>query len=173
MVNILLPILALYGLPQTNNTNSHEYREVVAYDFGEAYDETVYSIKQRDLSDEVLFLRGDAAEAFIEMMGDAAEEGFYIKASSAFRTKKQQAKLRKTKGSLAAKPGWSNHQRGLSVDLCGTTRIIKGKRYRTILYWWLKRNAKRYGFENDVEGEPWHWTFTRGLPKQRGERNYG
>ncbi|HVG57619.1 MAG TPA: hypothetical protein VNA24_03635 [Hyalangium sp.] len=24
---------------------------------------------------------------------------------------------------------------------------------------WLKNNASKYGFQNDVRGEYWHWTF--------------
>ncbi|MEN9799809.1 MAG: hypothetical protein RL653_3506, partial [Pseudomonadota bacterium] len=56
---------------------------------------------------------------------------------------------------LAARPGYSNHQMGLSVDLGG----IGG--YGTRAYNWLKQNASRYGFVNDVGGEFWHWTYKR------------
>jgi LAS superfamily LD-carboxypeptidase LdcB len=56
-------------------------------------------------------------------------------------------------GNLAAKPGYSNHQNGISMDVGG----ING--YNTKAYSWLKANAAKYGFKNDVGGEYWHWTF--------------
>lgn len=82
-----------------------------------------------------------------------------------------------------SKPGRSTHNRGVSIDISNTYRDYGadrvqnfGKRRkefvkkacvklgpvyrcRTVLYWWLKRNAPTYGFHNDVSGEYWHWTF--------------
>jgi LAS superfamily LD-carboxypeptidase LdcB len=56
-------------------------------------------------------------------------------------------------GNLAAKPGYSNHQNGISVDIGG----ING--YGTKAFKWMQQNAGRYGFINDVRGEFWHWTY--------------
>ncbi len=56
-------------------------------------------------------------------------------------------------GNLAARPGYSNHQGGTSADLS-----VPGG-YGSSTYRWLSNNARRYGFVNDVSGEPWHWTF--------------
>ncbi len=58
-------------------------------------------------------------------------------------------------GNLAAKPGYSHHQNGISMDVGG----IGG--YNTKAYNWLKANASKYGFQNDVRGEFWHWTYKR------------
>lgn len=108
---------------------------------------------------EKVILETKAAESFKDMIADAAKEGYYIGVNHSYRTYYQQRVLKREKGELAAKAGWSTHQMGRSVDLIGTRRKIKGKHYRTILYWWLKRNAPRYGFYNDVPREPWHWTY--------------
>jgi LAS superfamily LD-carboxypeptidase LdcB len=52
-----------------------------------------------------------------------------------------------------AKPGRSQHERGLAIDFgnpdCNT--------HSTACYKWLKNNAKRYGFYN-LASEPWHWS---------------
>jgi len=132
---------------------------VTAYTEGRPVLLAVNPIYQKDRSNKKLFLSKRAATAFTEMMGDAAKDGFHLKVISAFRTHKQQQVLRKRKGIIAAPAGWSNHQQGLSVDIAGTRRTIKGKKHKTILYWWLVRNAKKYKFYNDVPNEPWHWTF--------------
>jgi LAS superfamily LD-carboxypeptidase LdcB len=58
-------------------------------------------------------------------------------------------------GNLAARPGYSNHQGGVSMDIGG----VNG--YGTSACRWLQANASRYGFVNDVAGESWHWTFKR------------
>ncbi|PZR03768.1 MAG: hypothetical protein DI536_35485 [Archangium gephyra] len=59
------------------------------------------------------------------------------------------------KGNLAARPGYSNHQGGTAVD------VATGGSYSSKAYKWLARNARQYGFVNDVRGEPWHWTYKR------------
>jgi LAS superfamily LD-carboxypeptidase LdcB len=59
-------------------------------------------------------------------------------------------------GNLAAKPGYSNHQNGNSMDIGS----VNG--YGTKAFNWLKNNADKYGFKNDVAGEFWHWTYKGG-----------
>ncbi|MFN7135837.1 MAG: D-alanyl-D-alanine carboxypeptidase family protein, partial [Myxococcales bacterium] len=83
--------------------------------------------------------------------------GVRLNPVSGFRTMAQQQHLwnlyRSGRGNLAARPGYSNHQMGLSVD------VTTNGSYNSAAYRWLARNARRYGFVNDVRGEPWHWTF--------------
>jgi len=56
-------------------------------------------------------------------------------------------------GNLAAYPGTSNHGWAVSVDFTGlTTEVIS----------WLKANAKRFGYVNDVPTEDWHYTYYGG-----------
>lgn len=103
------------------------------------------------------FMRADAANGFVRMQADARRAGINLSATSGFRTMAQQQHLynlyKAGRGNLAAKPGYSNHQGGISMDIGG----IGG--YGTTAYKWLQANARKYGFVNDVGGEPWHWTF--------------
>lgn len=49
----------------------------------------------------------------------------------------------------AATPGKSNHGLGISIDIAPAE-----------IQQWMKRNAGRFGWENDVPSEPWHWSYT-------------
>jgi len=82
---------------------------------------------------------------------------------SGFRTMAQQTETYKnppvspTTGlpSRVAKPGFSNHQGGVAVDI-GTANSESSP-----VFLWLVANAYRFGFDH-AEGksvnEPWHWT---------------
>jgi len=54
-----------------------------------------------------------------------------------------------SQGGLAAAPGTSTHGLGVSLDL-----ELDGAALA-----WMRANAGRHGFVNDVAGEPWHWTY--------------
>lgn len=103
-------------------------------------------------------LRTDAAASFNKMKAAARRAGISFPVVSGFRTMAQQKALyaayRAGHGNLAARPGYSNHQGGLSADLG-----VGG--YSSRAYKWLARNARQYGFVNDVRTEPWHWTYRR------------
>jgi peptidoglycan hydrolase-like protein with peptidoglycan-binding domain len=103
------------------------------------------------------FMRADAAKNFLAMQSAAKRAGVSLVANSGFRSMEEQKVLYQKylngTGNLAAKPGYSNHQGGISMDIGG----IGG--YNTKAYNWLKNNAANYGFKNDVGGEFWHWTF--------------
>ena len=55
-----------------------------------------------------------------------------------------------------ARPGNSQHERGLAVDFTYGGRIFNRS---SPGYLWLKKNAWRYGFKN-LPSEPWHWSTT-------------
>ncbi|MFP2905004.1 peptidoglycan-binding protein [Pyxidicoccus sp. 3LFB2] len=101
-------------------------------------------------------LRTDAAAAFNRMHAAARAQGIDLKVNSGFRTMAEQQALYRAyqngTGNLAAKPGYSNHQGGIAVDInVGGTG--------TSTYRWLAANAKNYGFVRTVPSEPWHWEF--------------
>ena len=48
----------------------------------------------------------------------------------------------------AASPGHSNHGEGISIDV-----------HPAAIQAWMKRNAGRFGWVNDVPSEPWHWSY--------------
>jgi len=108
------------------------------------------------------FMRDDAARNFLSMQQAASAAGIPLTATSGFRSNLQQIKLyagwvAKLPGfNLAAKPGWSNHQGGISVDIGGVGS------FTSAAYKWLTLNAGRYGFRNDVRSEYWHWTYSGG-----------
>jgi hypothetical protein len=53
-------------------------------------------------------------------------------------------------GNLAAFPGTSNHGWAVALDLGGLTARALA---------WLRNNARRFGYVNDVPSEDWHWTY--------------
>ena len=101
-------------------------------------------------------LRTDAAARFNQMKAAARRAGVTLSPVSGFRSMAQQRALyaayKAGRGNLAARPGYSNHQGGISVDI--STGSYSSKTYK-----WLARFGRQYGFVNDVRGEPWHWTF--------------
>ncbi|NOX31486.1 MAG: hypothetical protein GXP35_15790 [Actinobacteria bacterium] len=54
-----------------------------------------------------------------------------------------------------ARPGFSNHERGLAIDFTANGRAITSR--GTSAFQWLSANAGRYGFYN-LPSEPWHWS---------------
>jgi LAS superfamily LD-carboxypeptidase LdcB len=74
--------------------------------------------------------------------------------NSGYRSYAEQAQLYRDyqngAGNLAAPPGRSTHGLGLSADINTTNPKVLA---------WLRANAAKYGFVNDVSGEPWHWTY--------------
>jgi LAS superfamily LD-carboxypeptidase LdcB len=98
-----------------------------------------------------------AAAAFRRMRADAARAGIEIGVTGAYRDYDAQVDLANRKGlysngGLAARPGTSQHGWGLAVDIDVNAA---GQA-------WLRANAARYGFFEDVPREPWHWEFLRG-----------
>lgn len=92
------------------------------------------------------------AEAFQAMRAAAARDGVRITIVSGYRTMDQQRYLYNLylsgRGNLAARPGYSNHQSGLALDLNTSSGGV---------YSWLNNNASRFGFRRTVPSEPWHW----------------
>jgi len=102
-------------------------------------------------------MRSDAAAAFNRMKRDAAAQGITLTANSAFRTNAEQTRLRRAwengTGNPADRPGYSNHQGGISVD------VANARTYSSENYRWLRNHAREYGFVNNAKTEPWHWSF--------------
>lgn len=101
-------------------------------------------------------LRSDAAAAYNRMYAAARAAGVTLTPVSGFRTMAQQQYLYNLyisgKGNLAARPGYSNHQGGIAVDI--TVGSTSSSTYR-----WLANNASRFGFKRTVPSEPWHWEY--------------
>jgi peptidoglycan hydrolase-like protein with peptidoglycan-binding domain len=101
-------------------------------------------------------MRADAAASFNRMHAAAARAGIDLHVNSGFRSMEEQRELYRKylngTGNLAAKPGYSNHQGGIAVDMnVGSTS--------TTTYKWLAAHADEYGFKRTVPSEPWHWEY--------------
>lgn len=102
------------------------------------------------------YMRSDAAAAFNRMHAAAKKAGITLTVNSGFRSMAEQRALYAAylngTGNLAAKPGYSNHQGGIAVDInVGTTA--------TSTYRWLANNAAKFGFKRTVPSEAWHWEY--------------
>lgn len=99
-------------------------------------------------------LYAPAAEAFKRMTSDAWRAGVDLKVNDGYRSLDGQHAMAAelglySEGGKAAAPGTSTHGWGLSVDVDSDGAAHE----------WLRANGYRYGFVEDVRGEPWHWTF--------------
>jgi zinc D-Ala-D-Ala carboxypeptidase len=99
-------------------------------------------------------LWGPTASSFRQMVAAAAVDGVRIGVTDSYRSLDQQVDLARRKGlysqgGLAATPGTSNHGWGLSLDLDLNSQAQT----------WMRANAGRFGFVEDVPREPWHWTY--------------
>ena len=97
------------------------------------------------------FMRVDAATAFLSMKAAAQRVGITVGVRSGFRTMAHQQEIY-LGDKTAARPGYSNHQRGPAVDING----IGGR--RTPADKWLRANAEQFGFRN-LPSEFWHYDF--------------
>lgn len=130
-----------------------------------------------DYTDEKKMLRKEAAFALEDLIQAASDDGLSIYGVSGYRSYKRQEQIYNkniaTKGALytnrySAKPGFSEHQTGLSIDVSAKSVAFRldesfastpeGK--------WLENHAYEYGFiirypkdKSDITGysyEPWH-----------------
>ena len=125
-------------------------------------------------------LKEEARDAFQLLTTNAEKDGYLIKASSGFRSYKTQEALlnnylknnKTTTSKSVAKPGYSEHQLGVAVDLTGSSikySSASGIFGTTTESKWLEVHASEYGFiqsypkgKEDVTGyiyEPWHYRY--------------
>lgn len=126
----------------------------------------------RDTSDESRYMDETAAKALEELFQVAKSENINLIGSSAYRSYKSQVRVLKdeisSKGvdyanKYVAKPGKSEHQSGLSIDVTNEARCFDKTSPEAQ---WLANNAYRFGFilrypegKEDITGynyEPWH-----------------
>lgn len=134
----------------------------------------------KDLTTVPVCLKKEAADALTEMLTTAKEDGYSIKVSSGFREYETQKIIfarnikenNKDSSVSVAKPGYSEHQLGMAVDLTGSSvnnasATIKFK--DTPEDTWLEKNSHLYGFvqsyPEDKKGttgymyEAWHYRY--------------
>ena len=100
-------------------------------------------------------VRKAAYDAFLEMWNAASNDGYYLMVSSSYRSYSEQEivyeNYKKNRGqkyadSIAARPGSSEHQTGLTLDIFSKTNSNKNTFKDTEVAEWLKDNSYRFGF---------------------------
>ena len=95
-----------------------------------------------------------AAESLTTLIADAKRDGVTIGINDSYRPYAEQVDLAQRKGlysqgGLAAKPGTSEHGWGMAADL-----DLNGKALT-----WMRANGAKYGFDENVPRENWHWAY--------------
>ena len=95
-----------------------------------------------------------AAEQLTKLIADAKKDGVTIGITDSYRSYDEQVSLAKRKGlysqgGLAAKPGTSEHGWGMATDLDLNAKALS----------WMRANADKYGFDENVPRETWHWAY--------------
>lgn len=117
-------------------------------------------------------------DAFKEMWEDAKKEGYYLMINSAYRSYEDQEEVynnyKDTYGmkyaeQIAARPGASEHQTGMALDIFEKNNSSSKTFKDTDVYQWLKDNSYKYGFilrypegKEDITGysfESWHYRY--------------
>lgn len=125
-----------------------------------------------DTSEESRYMDEEAAKALEKLFEAARVENITLIGSSAYRSYKSQVGVLKdeiiSKGvdyanSYVAKPGKSEHQSGLSIDVTNESRCFDKT---SLEAQWIANNAYKFGFilrypegKEDITGynyEPWH-----------------
>jgi D-alanyl-D-alanine carboxypeptidase len=125
-------------------------------------------------------LRRDAAKAYRKMYRAAQKDGIDLVVQSGYRSYSAQVAVydgwvaslgRAAADRQSARPGYSEHQIALSVDIAAANRActIQACFGKTPEGKWLMRNAPRFGWhlrypkgKTSITGyiyEPWHWRY--------------
>lgn len=127
-------------------------------------------------SNKEILLRKEASENLKRMFKDAEKEGIYLLAVSGYRSYEYQEDVYTTEvfnrgeeyaDKYVAKPGYSEHQTGLAVDVLAENYTDMDINFEnTEECRWLHNNMYKYGFilryikgKEDITGysyEPWH-----------------
>jgi len=119
-----------------------------------------------------------AYDSFIDLWESAHEAGHYLMVTSSYRDYESQKEIydyrKSTKGERkadesTARPGHSEHQTGLVIDMTSKDALIDEEFKNSEAYKWLKDHAHEFGFiERYPEGktyitgyspESWHWRY--------------
>lgn len=113
--------------------------------------------------------RKEVYEQYVKMWKAAKKEDLTLIVNSSYRTyAKQQSEYNASDDDYAAKPGFSEHQTGLALDI--VTYDTQGNDFENKPeFTWLQNNAHNYGFilrypkdKEDITGyhyESWHYRY--------------
>ncbi|MFD2924381.1 M15 family metallopeptidase [Halobacillus naozhouensis] len=125
-------------------------------------------------------MRKEAAKALEELFAAASKDGIDLVAASGYRSYERQKSIyqqnvaergKEEANQFSAKPGTSEHQTGLAMDVTSAQMAFKLKQTfsQTDEGEWLAKHAHKYGFiirypkgKSDITGysyEPWHLRY--------------
>lgn len=147
------------------------------YKLPENYVPSKLELISNEFSNENKYLREEAKIAFETLSKEAKNLGYRVVAVSTYRDYEYQDKLYnmyvQEKGidyadKCSARPGHSEHQTGLAVDVEGSNRDYD-EFENSKEFVWMKENAYKYGFilrypkgKEKITGfkyEPWHYRY--------------
>ena len=147
------------------------------YKLSENYIPSKLELISNEFANENKYLRKEAKDAFESLSKDAKKLGYRVIAVSTYRDYEYQNKLYNIyvdeKGieyadKCSARPGHSEHQTGLAVDVEGSNRDYD-EFENSKEFIWMKENAYKYGFilrypkgKEKITGfkyEPWHYRY--------------
>ena len=147
------------------------------YKLPENYVPSKLELISNEFANENKYLREEAKIAFETLSKDAKNLGYRVVAVSTYRDYEYQDKLYnmyvEEKGidyadKCSARPGHSEHQTGLAVDVEGSNRDYD-EFENSEEFVWMKENAYKYGFilrypkgKEKITGfkyEPWHYRY--------------
>ena len=144
---------------------------------GDDYKPTNLTNINKNYSIDEKYMEESAALAFNTMAKDAKDEGFTIKAVSTYRSYSYQTGLynrykeqdgQKKADTYSARPGYSEHQTGLAVDVSngkvsytsfGDTKEFKWMQDNAYKYGFILRYTKETEFITGYVNEPWHYRY--------------
>jgi len=114
-------------------------------------------------------IKEEVNKQYVKMWEAANKEGLVLLVNSSFRTfDEQQKEYDKFGDDYASRPGFSEHQTGLALDII-TYNIIGNEFENTNEFKWLQRNAHKFGFilrypknKENITGykyESWHYRY--------------
>lgn len=146
------------GCPVCAITNSEV--DLTQFENGDFPDEALEMVQDGAGNTDYLGA-GGPARSFRAMVEAAAQDGVTLSLNDAYRPLDEQEALYDrylSGGTLAARPGTSNHGRGTAVDVSSSDGAHQ----------WLRENAGEFGWvwpeslqnPNNTRGyEPWHWEY--------------
>ncbi len=128
-------------------------------------------------ANENKLIKEEAKINFEQLCYEASQLGFRIVAVSTYRDYNYQKRLynyyvktrnQKEADKISARPGHSEHQTGLAIDVMGSNNDYN-KFAKSLEFEWMKNNAHLYGFilrypkgKEKITGfkyEPWHFRY--------------
>lgn len=113
-------------------------------------------------------IKKEVNDYFIKMVEDALKDDLYIINASPYRSYNRQEQLYDGNDNSIARPGYSEHQTGLALDLRTKDKDIEDF-YDTNEYKWMIKNGYKYGFIlrypegmdllTGYKFEPWHYRY--------------